>query len=224
MQVTFCGAARQVTGSCFLFETDSSRFLVDCGMFQGNRETRDRNLAAFAFDARRLGFVILTHAHIDHGGLLPRLHAEGFRGRIYMTKATRDLVSVLLPDSAYVQQVEAERAARHGRDFTAAYDLEDARAVLNLVHPVAYDRIFDPAEGVRARLRDAGHILGSAIVELWLTEKGRARKVVVSGDLGQRGRPIVRDPTWITDAEVLLLESTYGDRDHKPLPETLDGL
>jgi metallo-beta-lactamase family protein len=224
MQLTFCGAARQVTGSCFLFETDSSRFLVDCGMFQGNREAHARNLATFPFEPRRLDFVILTHAHIDHSGLLPRLHAEGFGGPIYTTAATRDLIAVLLPDSAYLQQVEAERAARHGRDFTAAYRVEDARAVLNQVHAVAYDRIFEPARGVRAQLRDAGHILGSATVELWLTERGRSCKAVVSGDLGQPGRPIVRDPTVITDADVLLLESTYGNRDHRPLSQTLDEL
>lgn len=224
MQLTFCGAARQVTGSCFLFETESSRFLIDCGMFQGNQATRAKNLAAFAFDPRRLDFVILTHAHIDHSGLLPRLHAKGFGGPIYTTDATGDLLSVLLPDSAYLQQAEAERAARHGREFVAAYSVEDARAVLIQVKPVEYERSFEPSPGVRAQLQDAGHILGSAIVELWLTERGRTRKVVVSGDLGQPGRPIVRDPTFISDADVLLLESTYGDRDHKPLPETLDEL
>jgi metallo-beta-lactamase family protein len=224
MQLTFCGAARQVTGSCFFFETDSSRFLIDCGMFQGSRETRAKNLDAFPFDPGRLGFVILTHAHIDHSGLLPRLHAEGFGGPIFTTAATRDLLSVLLPDSAYLQQEEAARATRHGREFAAAYSIEDARAVLGQVQPVAYDRIFEPARGVRAQLRDAGHILGSAIVELWLTDRGRTRKVVVSGDLGQPSRPIVRDPTFISEADVLLLESTYGNRDHRPLPETLDEL
>jgi metallo-beta-lactamase family protein len=224
MQLKFCGAAQQVTGSSFLFENSASRFLVDCGMFQGARDARERNLAPFAFDPRRLDFVILTHAHIDHSGLLPRLHAEGFSGPIYTTAATGDLVSVLLPDSAYLQQMEAERAARRGRDFRPAYTLAEAREVLTQLRPVSYDRIFEPARGVRAQLRDAGHILGSAIVELWLEEAARTCKVVVSGDLGQPGRPIVRDPTFITEADVLLLDSTYGNRDHRPLPQTLDEL
>ncbi|HEY7377963.1 MAG TPA: MBL fold metallo-hydrolase [Steroidobacteraceae bacterium] len=224
MRLTFCGAAQQVTGSSFLFETSSSRFLVDCGMFQGARDTRARNLAPFAFDPYRLDFVILTHAHIDHSGLLPRLQAAGFRGPVYATGATGDLVSVLLPDSAHLQRMEAERAARHGRDFRPAYGLEEARAVLQQLRIVGYDHVFEPASGVRARLRDAGHILGSAIVELWLEEAARTRKVVVSGDLGQPGRPIVRDPSFIAEADVLLLESTYGNRDHKPLAQTLDEL
>jgi metallo-beta-lactamase family protein len=224
MQLTLCGAAGQVTGSCNYFETGSSRFLVDCGMFQGNRETRAQNYAAFPFDPRHLDFVILTHAHVDHSGLLPRLRAEGFRGPIYSTGATRDLLAVVLPDSAYLQQMEAVRAARHGGDFKAVYSMEDARAVLGQVRPLAYDSRFTPATGVEFQLRDAGHILGSAIVELWLSEPGRTRKVVVSGDLGQPGRPIVRDPTFVTAADVLLLESTYGNRDHKALAETLDEL
>lgn len=224
MQLTFCGAAGQVTGSCFFFETDASRFLVDCGMFQGGSAVRELNLATPAYDARTLDFVILTHAHIDHSGLLPRLYAHGFRGPIFATAATRDLVAVLLPDSAHLQQVESERAARHGRVFTPSYGLADAHAVLAQLRPIGYDHAFEPARGVRAQLRDAGHILGSAIVELWLSERGRTRKIVVSGDLGQPGRPIVRDPTPIQDADVLLLESTYGNRDHKSLARTLDEL
>jgi metallo-beta-lactamase family protein len=224
MQVTFCGGARQVTGSCYLFELETSRFLVDCGMFQGNRQARLRNIEPFAFDARQLDFVILTHAHLDHSGLLPRLHSAGFSGPIYMTEATRDLIGVLLPDSAHLQQLEAQRALRHHREFTAAYGMEEAHAVLRLAHPVSYEQIFEPVASVRARLRDAGHILGSAIVELWLTENGRSRKVVVSGDLGQPDRPIIRDPARITEADLLLLESTYGDRNHKPLSETIDEL
>lgn len=224
MQLTFCGAAGQVTGSCFLFETEACRFLVDCGMFQGNRETRAYNLAPFAFDPRALDFIVLTHAHIDHSGLLPRLHACGFRGPVYTTAATRDLLEVMLPDSAYLQQMEAERAVRHGRDFVAAYSVEDARAVLSLVKPVEYQRRFAPRPGVSVQLHDAGHIIGSAIVELDLSEPGRTRKVVVSGDLGQPGRPIVRDPALIAQADVLLLESTYGNRDHRPLSQTLDEL
>ena len=222
MRLTFCGAARQVTGSCFLFETGATRFLVDCGMFQGGRAVTALNRERFAFDPRRIDFVILTHAHIDHSGLLPRLVADGFRGPVYATAATIDIASVLLPDSAYLQEVESQRAARRGNEFTPVYTSEDAAAALKQFKAVRYDREFEPARDVRARLRDAGHILGSAIVELWLSENGRTRKIVVSGDLGQPGRPIVRDPTPIAEADVVLVESTYGNRDHKPLPATLE--
>lgn len=224
MHLRFCGAARQVTGSCFVFETDACTFAVDCGLFQGGRTEREQNLQPFAFDPRRLDFVLLTHAHLDHGGLLPRLAAEGFGGPIYTTAATRDLLSVLLLDSAYLQEAEAERAARHGRDFVAVYDMDQAKAVLEQVRTVRYEETFSPAPNVRARLRDAGHILGSAIVELWLTEGERVCKVVVSGDLGEPGRPILCDPAIVREADILLLESTYGNRDHRPLQATLDEL
>ncbi|MBX5462675.1 MAG: MBL fold metallo-hydrolase [Steroidobacteraceae bacterium] len=224
MKLTFCGAAGQVTGSSFLFETGSTRFLVDCGLFQGSRTTRAQNYAAFAFNPKQLDFVILTHAHLDHSGLLPRLCAYGFSGPIYTTPATRDLLGVLLPDSAYLQEVEAERAARHGREFTAVYSLQDAHAALKLVRAVPYDVPFEPAPRMRVLLRDAGHILGSAIAEISIEEAHRTRKIVASGDLGQPGRPILRDPTPVTEADVLLLESTYGNRDHKPLDRTLDEL
>jgi metallo-beta-lactamase family protein len=224
MHLKFCGAARQVTGSCYVFETSSCTFAVDCGLFQGGRAEREQNRQPFAFDPRLLAFVLLTHAHLDHGGLLPRLAAEGFTGPIYTTAATRDLLSVLLLDSAYLQQAEAERAARHGRDFVAVYDMDQARAVLQQVRTVRYEETFSPAPNVRARLRDAGHILGSAIVEIWLTEGERVCKVVVSGDLGEPGRPILCDPAIVREADVLLLESTYGNRDHRPLQATLDEL
>jgi len=220
VKLTFCGAARQVTGSCFLFETETCRFLVDCGLFQGNATTRAQNYAPFAFEPRKLDFVVLTHAHLDHSGLLPRLCAAGFTGPICATPATKELLGVLLPDSAHLQKVEAERAARHGRDFTAVYGIEDVTKALGQVTAVPYDMPFEPAPQIRVCLRDAGHILGSAIVELRIGE----RKVVVSGDLGQPGRPILRDPTPIADADILLLESTYGDRNHKALAQTLDEL
>jgi metallo-beta-lactamase family protein len=193
-------------------------------MFQGPAGTRARNTVPFGFDPRAIDFVILTHAHLDHSGLLPRLAAQGFIGPIYSTAATRDLLSVLLLDSAHLQQVDADRAARHGRDYVAAYTVDDVKAVLKQVHPLPYDLSVDITDGVKVCLREAGHILGSSIVELSLTEGGLTRKVVVSGDLGQPGRPILRDPAIISDADVLLLESTYGNRDHKSLPATLDEL
>lgn len=216
MRLTFHGAARQVTGSCFGFEVGHHRFLVDCGLFQGARATREANTAPFAFDPATLDFVVLTHAHLDHCGLLPRLAAEGFSGPVFATAATRDITAVLLRDSAYLQGVEQARAQRRGGDYVAAYTMADVDAVLPLIRTVGYDDVFEPAKGVRVCLRDAGHILGSASIELWLDDGVNRRKVVVSGDLGQPGRPIVRDPTPIAAADVLLLESTYGNRAHDP--------
>ena len=216
MHITFCGAAQQVTGSCFLLETATARFLVDCGMFQGHAATRVRNLEPFPFDPCAIDFVILTHAHLDHSGLLPRLGAQGFKGQIYTTPATRDLLSVLLLDSAHLQEMEAERANRRHRDPRVAYDINDVDHVLKQVQPIPYDLPGKLAPDVEVTLRDAGHILGSAIVELSITEGGRSKKIVVSGDLGQPGRPILRDPAVISEADVLLMESTYGDRNHKP--------
>jgi metallo-beta-lactamase family protein len=191
-------------------------------MFQGPRETWALNLAPFPFDASAIDFVILTHAHLDHCGLLPRLHAEGFAGPVYATPATRDLLAVMLPDSAFVLNAEAVRAAREGRHLEVPYGMEEARAVLRQVEPVPYEHAFDPVSGVLATLHDAGHILGSAFVELSLTERGRTVTAVVSGDLGQPGRPIVRDPVARPDSDVLLLDSTYGDRDHPPMERTLE--
>lgn len=229
MRLTFCGAAGEVTGSCFRFEAGRTRFLVDCGMFQGGRELTERNHAPWPFRPADLDFVLLTHAHIDHSGLLPKLVRDGFRGTIWCTAATRDLIGVLLPDSAFLQAADAARAARHGRTrhgrpVEPLYDEGDVRRTLQRVQVLPYDLERELAPGVRARLRDAGHILGSAIAELWLTEAGRTTKVVASGDLGQPGRPILRDPTPIDEADVLLVESTYGNRDHKPLGPTLDEL
>jgi metallo-beta-lactamase family protein len=193
-------------------------------MFQGPAATRARNTVPFAFDPRTIDFVVLTHAHLDHSGLLPRLAARGFAGPIYSTAATHDLLSVLLLDSAHIQEVDADRAARQGRDYAAVYTTDDVRKALQQVKPLPYDLPAQLADGISVCLREAGHILGSSIVELSLTENGITRKVVVSGDLGQPGRPILRDPAIISDADVLLLESTYGDRNHRSLPNTLDEL
>jgi metallo-beta-lactamase family protein len=224
VNLTFCGAAGEVTGSCFLFEVGHTRFLVDCGLFQGPREVRARNLEPFPFDAGAVDFVILSHAHLDHSGLLPRLHGAGFRGPVYATPATGDLLGVMLPDSAFVMQAEAERAEKRGRRVDVPYGMAEARAVLAQVEPVPYAHPFGPAPGVAVTLHDAGHILGSAFVQLRLSEHGRTVTVVVSGDLGQPGHPIVRDPEPRPASDVLLLESTYGDRCHPPMDETLSAL
>lgn len=230
MRLTFIGAAQEVTGSCFVVETDDVRFLVDCGMFQGGRESRERNLKAWPFDPRQIDFVLLTHAHIDHSGLLPRLCALGFRGPILTTRATVDLLSVMLLDSAFIQESEWARAQRqHSRQRqadapTLLYTVAQAEACLEQLQGATYDQDVQPHAAVRCRFRDAGHILGSAILEVWVSEKGRTRKLVFSGDLGQPGRPIVRDPTPIDSADVLVVESTYGNRLHRPLNETIDEL
>lgn len=224
MKLRFCGAAGEVTGSCHHFSVGRQQFLIDCGLFQGGRGLYERNRARWPFNASELDFVVLSHAHLDHSGLLPRLVREGFHGPIYCTRATADLLEVMLADSAHLQQAEAERARRRGRDFAVLYTPREAERTLERLHPVAYDTKFRPGPGVEACLRDAGHILGSAIVELQLEDSGRRVRVVASGDLGQPGRPILRDPAVVDGADVLLLESTYGDRNHRSLEATLDEL
>jgi len=232
MKLTFLGAARNVTGSCYLVETGGLRFLVDCGMFQGGREARAQNRLAFDFDPRGIAFVLLTHAHIDHSGLLPRLVAMGFKGPIHATRATGDLLSVLLPDAAHIQEKEAEyenrRRFRSGKrsrqDAAPLYTVTQAHDCLKRLRVVDYDAELSPHPAVRCIYRDAGHILGSAIVEVWVDEGGRKRKIVFSGDLGQPARPLVRDPTPIAEAEWLLVESTYGNRLHKSMADTEEEL
>ncbi|WP_296753804.1 MBL fold metallo-hydrolase [Thiobacillus sp.] len=238
MKLTFLGAAREVTGSSYLVEADGVRFLVDCGMFQGGRETRAKNQRAFSFDPRDIDFVILTHAHIDHSGLLPRLVALGFKGKIHATRATCDLLAVMLPDSAHIQEKEAEYAnvdrfrrdrdrrdkAAPTRDIAPLYTVAQAQASLKRLNPVDYDLEIAPHPQVRCTFRDAGHILGSAIVEVWVGEGARRRKIVFSGDLGQPARPLLRDPTPIFEADYLVVESTYGNRDHKSMEATQDEL
>lgn len=231
MKLTFHGASREVTGSCFLVEAEGLRFIVDCGMFQGGKSADMANRAFPAFDPESLDFVILTHAHIDHSGMLPRLAALGYRGPVYCTRATRDLLGVMLPDSAYIQEKEAEwanyasRKARKSRkairgDLAPLYTVTQAKASLKLLQSVGYNREVQPHPQVRACFRDAGHILGSASVEVWVKEGRKERKLVFSGDLGMPARPIVNDPTPIESADVLLVESTYGNRLHKGMDET----
>ena len=224
-RLSFFGAAGEVTGSCTLVETAGTRFLVDCGMFQGNRDAPEKNRAPFPFDPHHIDFVILSHAHIDHSGLLPKLCREGFQGPIFMTAATRDLIEIMLADSAKIQEAEAERARESGDpdspDAVPLYTLRDAAAVAGHIHIVAYDEVQKADHAVRFRFRDAGHILGSAITEIWLEGDGKALKLVFSGDLGQPDRAILRDPEKIPDADVLLVESTYGNRLHKCLESTL---
>ena len=235
MKLTFLGAAGEVTGSSYLIETDAARFLVDCGMFQGGREADAKNRTAFKYDPKTIDFVLLTHAHIDHSGLLPRLSAWGFRGPVYCTAATADLLQVMLKDSAYIQEKEVEwhNKNRHnsdrrnnppGQELAPLYTVTQAEALLKQLQRVDYNTEINPHPSVRCCFRDAGHILGSAIIELWVKKDGAYKKIVFSGDLGQPGHPIVRDPAIIRHADVLLIESTYGNRLHRSMPDTLDEL
>ena len=233
MRVGFLGAAGEVTGSCTLVEVGDLRFLVDCGMFQGGPEARSKNLKAldFGFDVRKIDFVLLTHAHIDHSGLLPRLVMLGYRGPIYATPASIELLEVLLPDSAHIQEKEAEwqlrsrhRRGRGERGIPAPlYSVAQAQASLKLLRPVPYGLSIRPAETVSVCFHDAGHILGSSWLEVTVSGEGKPRKLVFSGDLGMPDRPVLRDPEKpVPQADFLLVESTYGDRLHRSLAETED--
>ena len=232
MKITFMGAAREVTGSCYLIETGSVRFLVDCGMFQGGREADRKNRGALDFDPRNIDFVLLTHAHIDHSGMLPRLVAFGFRGPIYTTSATADLLGVMLPDSAHIQEKEAERADNQRRkirkklayETAPLYTVAQAQASLKKLKRVIYGEEVQPHPSVRCRFQDAGHILGSAIVEIWLSDGERTQKLVFSGDIGQPGHPLMKNPALVEEADVLVIESTYGNRLHKSMEATLKEL
>jgi len=235
MRIGFFGAAGEVTGSCYLVETGYCRFLVDCGMFQGGSDAYRKNLRALsslAFDVRTIDFVLITHAHIDHSGLLPRLAVMGYQGPVYATPATIELLEVLLPDSAHIQEKESEWQLRHkhrrGKSFQGIqaplYTVAQAQACLQLLQPVEYGEMLAAGRGVRCCFRDAGHILGSAILEVWLDGEGGQRKVVFSGDLGMPDRLVLRDPEAIQEADVVLVESTYGNRLHRPLAETEEEL
>ena len=210
----FLGAAGTVTGSMHLVTSGERRLLLDCGLFQGLKQLRLRNWDPRVADPRGIEAVVLSHAHIDHSGYLPLLARQGFRGPIYCTSGTADLLEIVLPDAAHLQEEEAERANRKGysqhKPALPLYSLEDAHAALALVERCGYDRAFAVTEGMTALLRHAGHIIGSATVELQF----EGVQLVFSGDLGRYDRPILRDPETVPAADVLLLESTYGDRPH----------
>ncbi|MBO9718381.1 MAG: MBL fold metallo-hydrolase [Pseudoxanthomonas sp.] len=219
MQVEFHGAAGEVTGSMHLVEAAGRRVLLDCGMLQGRRELEARNTDPFPFEPAALDALVLSHAHIDHVGRVPLLVARGFSGPIWLQRATADLLPVMLEDAASLAESEAERANRH-RDpeqppQAPLFTREDVARVLPLLRPLDYDVRTTILPGVEITLRDAGHILGSSIVELWGSEGGATRKLVFSGDLGPKGTPILRDPAVIEDADLVLMESTYGDRNHR---------
>lgn len=219
--LTFLGAAQSVTGSKYLLEVNSSRVLVDCGLFQGLKELRERNWAPLPVPPETIDAVVLTHAHVDHSGYLPRLFRQGFRGRVFCTPGTADLCRIVLPDSGRLAEEDAREANRHGYSkHTPALPLfteEDAVQVLAHLQPVGFERPVPVAPGVTARFTNSGHLLGSAFATLFLAVNGGpARQVVFSGDVGRYGRPVLPDPSPLEAADVLLVESTYGDRAHVP--------
>ena len=214
--LTFLGATGTVTGSRFLVEDGDARVLVDCGLFQGLKRLRERNWAPFGVDPESIDAVVITHAHVDHVGYLPRLHRLGFRGFVYATPGTCQLAGIVLPDSAHLQEEEAEYANRKGfskhRPAEPLYSSDDASAVLERFRPIPFEHDFDVADGVSLRFRHAGHILGSATATLTLARSGV--RVFFSGDVGRPYHPILCPPEPIPDVDVLLVESTYGDRQH----------
>jgi metallo-beta-lactamase family protein len=229
MKIKFCGAASSVTGSCHLVSGDGFKVLLDCGQFQGSKAQEACNYEAFPFNPAEVDFLLLSHAHIDHCGRIPLLVKRGFKGKIYCTDATADLVRIMLRDSGYIHEKEAEwknrKAARAGKPLCEPlYTVKDAEYALNRLAPVMYDKLVEPTERLRFVFNEAGHILGSAVTELWAEENGRTTKLVYSGDLGVEGRPILRDPKIIKKADCVILESTYGDRLHESCGTGIDRL
>ena len=219
MKVTFLGAAETVTGSNFLVEGAGKKFLVDCGLHQGKFEEELLNDEPFDYDVNSIDFMLLTHAHIDHSGRIPKLYKDGYKNPIYATKATCDLCSIMLPDSGHIQETENEiknkKRKRNGKKpIEPLYTVEDAENSIELFKEVEYDQIVDLAPGISARFNDAGHMLGSSIIEIWITENNQTKKIVFSGDIGNNDIPLLSSPTMIESADYLIMESTYGDRLH----------
>ena len=221
------GAARQVTGSCHLITCNERRVLIDCGLFQGSEEVERANTEPFGFDPASIDVLLLTHAHLDHCGRIPLLVRQGFRGRIIATAATRELARIVMLDSAGIQEEDARRAQRNNRRGNVLapplYTLEDALHALDFfAADVAYDEPVAVIEGVTARFLDAGHILGSASILLQLDDGRQQRSILFSGDLGNPGRPILRDPIPAPAADYVVMETTYGDRPHRSVPDSVD--
>lgn len=220
MKIEFWGATREVTGSCFLIEVNGQRLLVECGLIQGAPADEERNRAPFPFDPQLIDAVILTHAHLDHAGRLPLLVKAGYQGPIYTHPASRDLSRIMLKDAGYLNEKEVEwenrkRQRKHLPLLEPLYTVQEAQTAMRRFKAVNYSELVEIMKGVKLRLSDAGHILGSAIVELWLEEGGVQRKLVFSGDLGHKGAPILRDPATVAEADLVVMESTYGDRAHR---------
>ena len=221
MKITFIGATHEVTGSCYYLEAAGKKFLVDCGMEQGPDYYENQDIPVKGSD---LDFVLLTHAHMDHSGNLPAIYAKGFQGPIYATQATCHLCDIMLRDSAHIQMFEAEWRNRKGRrqgkpEFVPAYTMEDAMGVIQNFVPCPYEKTIKPAEGISVRFVDAGHLLGSASIEITIQEDGKEKKIVFSGDIGNLNQPLIKDPVYLHDADYVVMESTYGDRSHGDRPD-----
>ena len=226
MKIQFWGATEEVTGSCMLVQAGRRRVLLDCGLFQGTPQDEARNSQPFPFTPANIDAVILSHAHIDHSGRLPLLYKSGFKGHIYTQRASKELCNILLQDSAYLNEKDAEienrKRARKGlKKIEPLYTRQDARKVIRKFKGLEYDKQFELFPEIKFRFRDAGHILGSAIVELWLTEAGQTKKITFSGDLGHPDIPILRNPYKVVDSDIVIMETTYGDRCHRPMADTL---
>ena len=229
MKIKFMGAARTVTGSCYILEAAGHRFAIDCGMHQGNAEIEERNWDVDIYDPHGIEFFLMTHAHMDHSGLLPRLSKMGFVGRVYVTPPTEELLKIMLLDSAHIQEMEAlwksRKRRRHGeKDIVPLYTQKDAMAVFPLFTPATYGEPFFPCPGVKVTFRDAGHILGAAMVELEVSEGGKTSRLIFSGDIGRPAQLLMEDPTKIAEADFLFMESTYGNRNHKNEKDSLNEL
>lgn len=229
MKVTFLGAAGTVTGSNYLLECCGTKFMVDCGMFQGNAEMEKRNLRNPSYDPKDIDFILVTHAHIDHTGLLPRMVAKGFKGTIYASEPTKDLLDIMLLDSAHIQEMEAEWANRKskrkgGQMVNPLYTTADAEQTLTFISTVDYEKTFEPVPGIKVTYRDAGHILGSAFIRIEYEEDGKTLSMLFSGDLGRKDQLIINDPTIAKTPNYLFLESTYGNRNHQDESNSLDEL
>ncbi|MEW6001859.1 MAG: MBL fold metallo-hydrolase [Nitrospirota bacterium] len=228
MKIRFLGAARTVTGSCFYLSLHDQDFLVDCGMYQG--KDSEFNRAAFAFNPEKISYLFLTHAHIDHSGLIPKLVKEGFKGRILATSATSDLSEIMLNDSAHLQEKDAEwltkKSLRSGKDevIKPLYTIDDVRAAISLFDRKSYGRIESLGENLRYRFIEAGHILGSGTLQIWYQDNSAERTIIFSGDIGKKGNPIINDPQLVERADFVVIESTYGNRLHKSMGESIDEL
>ena len=219
MKITFLGATKTVTGSNYLVEAAGKKFLVDCGMWQGKAELEEENFQEFEFNPKEIDFMLLTHAHIDHSGRIPKLYNEGFKNKIYAHKATCDLCALMLPDSGHIQEMETEwknrkRIRKGEKTRDPLYTAEEAAKCLKIFEPVQYDQIIDITDQIHVRFNDAGHMLGSSIIELWVDEDGKTTKTVFTGDIGNNDIPLLSSPTMIEDTDYLIMESTYGSRLH----------
>ena len=219
MNITFLGATKTVTGSNFLVEAAGKKFLVDCGMYQGKATEELKNEEPFLFDVNEIDFMLLTHAHIDHSGRIPKLYKEGYRNPVIATKATCDLCAIMLPDSGHIQEMESEwknkkRIRKGEKILPPMYTAEEAAKCLEIFRPISYDKIIEIDENIHVRFNDAGHMLGSSIIEVWVNEDGKQIKTVFSGDIGNNDIPLLSEPTMIDSADFVIMESTYGNRLH----------